>query len=123
VYIDDFEGSTSAIDLRFPLTSWNLASAPSGLNGQYPPLFPEANYNDSLPYGYNRARLAWYNIDPTLQNTGGGSDPDSYEKVLLGSPDRSGPGAEYLSAAIGVDRPGARGHFRYGVLSFRQGSL
>ena len=83
VYIDDFEGSTSAIDLRFPLTSWNLASAPSGLNGQYPPLFPEANYNDSLPYGYNRARIAWYNIDPTLQNTGGGSDPDSYENVLL----------------------------------------
>jgi cell surface protein SprA len=83
VYIDDFEGSTSAIDLRFPLTSWALASAPSGLNGQFLPLFPEANYNDSLPYGYNRARLAWYNIDPTLQNTGGGSDPDSYEQVLL----------------------------------------
>jgi len=83
VYIDDFEGSTSAIDLRFPLTSWAMASAPSGLNGQYPPLFPEANLNDSLPYGYNRARIAWYNIDPTLQNTGGGSDPDSYENVLL----------------------------------------
>jgi cell surface protein SprA len=83
VYIDDFEGSTSAIDLRFPLTSWALASAPAGVGGQYPPLFPEAVLSDSLPYGYNRARLAWYNIDPSLQNTGGSADPDSYENTLL----------------------------------------
>jgi len=82
VYIDDFEGSTSAIDLRFPLTSWAMASTPAGVGGSQPPLFPEAVLNDSLPYGYNRARLAWYNIDPSLQNTGGVSDPDSYENTL-----------------------------------------
>jgi cell surface protein SprA len=82
VYIDDFEGSTSAIDLRFPLTSWALASTPAGVGGTYPPLFPEAVLSDSLAYGYNRARLAWYNIDPSLQNTGGTTDPDSYENTL-----------------------------------------
>jgi cell surface protein SprA len=82
VYIDDFEGSTSAIDLRFPLTSWAMASAPAGVGGQYPPLFPEAALSDSLAYGYNRARLAWYNIDPSLQNTGGAADPDAYENTL-----------------------------------------
>ena len=38
IYIDDFEGATSNIDLRFPLISWSLASTPQN-NG----LFPEAS--------------------------------------------------------------------------------
>ncbi len=69
IYIDDFEGSTSSIDLRYPLTSWALASTPQGDS-----LFPEGSYNDSLPYGYNRAKIAWYNIEPTLQDN---SDPNN----------------------------------------------
>jgi cell surface protein SprA len=83
VYIDDFEGSTSAIDLRFPLTSWALASAPAGVGGSFPPLFPEAVLSDSLAYGYNRAKLAWYNIEPTLQDPSNSDNPvASYENVL-----------------------------------------
>ncbi len=70
IYIDDFEGSTSSIDLRFPLTSWALASTPQN-NG----LFPEATLNDSLAYGYNRAKLAWYNIEPTLQDNTNSNNP------------------------------------------------
>jgi cell surface protein SprA len=70
IYIDDFEGSTSSIDLRFPLTSWALASAPQG-NG----LFPEASLNDSLDYGFNRAKIAWYNIEPTLQDKSNPNNP------------------------------------------------
>jgi cell surface protein SprA len=70
IYIDDFEGSTSSIDLRFPITSWSLASTPAN-NG----LFPEANLSDSLPYGYNRARMAWYNIEPTLQDKTSSNNP------------------------------------------------
>ncbi len=31
IYIDDFEGSTSSIDLRFPLTSWAIASTPADM--------------------------------------------------------------------------------------------
>jgi cell surface protein SprA len=68
VSIDDFEGSQSGIDLRFPATSWAMASTPynsADANGNI--LFPEASLNDNLNYGKNRAKLAWYQIDPTLQ--------------------------------------------------------
>ncbi len=60
-YIDDFEGSQSTIDIRNPGT-WFTASIPQGQAN----LFPESVFNDSLISGYNRARLAWYNIDPTV---------------------------------------------------------
>ncbi len=60
-YIDDFEGSQSTIDLKNP-GSWFLASVPQGQQA----IFPEAVYTDSLISGYNRARLAWYTIDPTV---------------------------------------------------------
>ena len=82
VYIDDFEGSTSSVDLRFPLTSWALASTPNGTGGQYAPLFPEASMTDTLDYGFNRAKLAWYNIEPTLQDHGNPTNPDRYENAL-----------------------------------------
>jgi len=63
-YIDDFEGSRSTIDLK-SFSTWVLASTP---NGAVDPagniLFPEGGYFDSLPYGFNRAKLAWYIIDP-----------------------------------------------------------
>lgn len=68
VYIDDFEGARNGYDLKFPATSWALASTPkdaSDASGTI--LFPEADYNDSLAYGKNRALLAWYIIEPTLQ--------------------------------------------------------
>jgi cell surface protein SprA len=70
VFIDDFEGSRNAIDLRFPLVSWGLASTPAG-NG----LFPEADKRDTLEYGYNRAKLAWYNIEPVLQDKSSADNP------------------------------------------------
>ena len=63
-YIDDFEGSRSTIDLK-SISSWVLASTPLGAaDAGGSVLFPEAAYTDSLVYGYNRARLAWYVIDP-----------------------------------------------------------
>ena len=70
IYVDDFEGSTSSIDLRFPLTSWALASTPQN-NG----LFPEGSLNDSLDYGFNRSKIAWYNIEPTLQDRTNSANP------------------------------------------------
>jgi len=57
-YIDDFEGSKSVIDLRSH-ASWKLASTP-----QHNALFPEGNLMNNLEYGFNRARLAWFYIDP-----------------------------------------------------------
>lgn len=58
-YIDDFEGSQTVIDIRSANT-WYLASTPQGQDD----LFPEANLNGDRAYGYNRAKLAWYTIDP-----------------------------------------------------------
>ncbi|MCW3104877.1 MAG: cell surface protein SprA [Bacteroidetes bacterium] len=63
-YVDDFEGSQSTIDLRQQGT-WSLASTPQG----QPSLFPEADSVNSLAFGYNRAKLAWYAIDPILQRS------------------------------------------------------
>ncbi|MFZ4705929.1 MAG: cell surface protein SprA [Bacteroidales bacterium] len=60
-YIDDFEGSKSTIDLKNP-GSWFLASTPQGQTTRS--MFPEGAPNSGLKYGYNRARLAWFVIDP-----------------------------------------------------------
>ncbi len=54
-YIDDFENTTNAIDVSSP-TQWVLSSVPS--------LFPEQSDKTTLKSGYNRALMAWYNIDP-----------------------------------------------------------
>jgi cell surface protein SprA len=70
IFVDDFEGTRNSIDLRFPLVNWGISSTPGG-NG----LFPEADYNDSLPYGYNRARISWYNIEPVLQDRRNPNNP------------------------------------------------
>lgn len=81
VYIDDFEGSKSDIDLRFPPISWALASTPYGATDETGNtlLFPEAANNDKLDYGMNRAKIAWYQIEPTLQ------DPKNINNPLRGN--------------------------------------
>ena len=58
VYIDDFEGSKTSIDMKH-YTAWSISSTPRN-----PVLFPESETNNNLSYGMNRARLAWYVIDP-----------------------------------------------------------
>ncbi|OSZ82784.1 cell surface protein SprA [Chitinophagaceae bacterium IBVUCB1] len=73
VYIDDFEGTRGSYDLKFPANAWTLSSAPVGsLDANGKVLFPEAEDNDKLSYGRNRAKLAWYFLEPTLiePNTG-----------------------------------------------------
>lgn len=82
IYIDDFEGARANIDLRFPLVSWSLASTPQN-NG----LFPEASLSDSLNYGFNRSKLAWYNIEPNLQDPRGNNNPvASFGREYFGDP-------------------------------------
>jgi len=54
-YLDDFENTKNGIDVSTP-SSWVLSSTPSSL--EYGTL------NNDVRNGYNRARLAWYNIDP-----------------------------------------------------------
>lgn len=69
-YIDDFEGTRSAIDLRFPLINWTMSSIPQGNN-----LFPESSLTNDLSIGYKRAKLAWYNIEPVLQEKNSPNNP------------------------------------------------
>lgn len=67
VQLDDFEGSNTSIDLRFPINSWTLASTPVGARNRFnTPLFPEASNTTDLSSNDNRAKLAWYMLEPTL---------------------------------------------------------
>lgn len=71
VYLDDFEGTSSSYDLTTPYNNWALAATPQGATDQYGHiLFPEASLTDSLKYGFNRALLAWYTIEPSLVDGG-----------------------------------------------------
>lgn len=76
VYVDHFEGASSSYDLRFPFNAWSLSSTPTGAtNGLGQTLFPESALGDNLACGKNRARLAWYTIEPTLVDPGTGGTP------------------------------------------------
>ncbi len=79
-YIDDFEGASSSIDLK-NTTMWFLASTPQGQPG----LFPEAQLSDTTSinryaYGKNRAKFAWYIIDPLFYDVRGGYRPPNVDK-------------------------------------------
>jgi len=79
-YIDDFEGASSSIDLK-NIHMWFLASTPKGQPG----LFPEAqlidtSFNNRYAYGKNRAKLAWYIIDPLFYDVRGGYRPSNVDK-------------------------------------------
>jgi len=54
-YIDDFENSQSIIDLKGAI-NWQISGTPQ--------LFAESMNENDLRYGFNRARLSFYNIDP-----------------------------------------------------------
>ncbi len=60
-YLDDFENSQSIIDVK-AANAWQLSATPR--------LFPESGLFNDLAYGYNRARLAFYNIDPIFYTSG-----------------------------------------------------
>ena len=65
IYVDDFEGSQSTIDMRSAY-AWSLASTPY-LNSINDNTF---NANSStLEYGYKRSKLAWYTIDPIFYSS------------------------------------------------------
>ncbi|MCX6332721.1 MAG: cell surface protein SprA [Bacteroidia bacterium] len=69
-YIDDFEASEIPLDLK-SFNAWTIASIPQGQDL----LFPEARLNNNLVSGFNRAKIAWYVIDPIFLRNGS-STPD-----------------------------------------------
>jgi cell surface protein SprA len=88
IYVDDFEGTRSSIDLRFPITSWTLASTPQhSPSPSNPDQFPEAQLSNDLAYNYNRAKLAWYNIEPVLQERRNNDNPLKNNLVELTKPE------------------------------------
>ncbi|WP_411030083.1 cell surface protein SprA [Spongiimicrobium sp. 3-5] len=67
-YVDDFEGAQALIDIRSSL-GWTLASVPEEF----------ASGKNDLETGFERAKMAWYTIDPifyTNQRPSGISDND-----------------------------------------------
>ena len=54
-YIDDFENTKNLIDVSSPKL-WTLSSVPT--------MFAEYADKTGVSSGYNRAKLAWYNVDP-----------------------------------------------------------
>lgn len=61
-YVDDFETAQGSIDLMNPY-AWTLASTPQEETN---PLFPEASLSNDIRYGFHRAQLAWFYIDPSF---------------------------------------------------------
>ena len=77
-YVDDFEGSQNAIDLKTP-QSWFLSSRPKSLGRTYAE-GPEDDAN--IQNGFDRAMLNWYTIDPIFY---GGNSPDGISDDDLSS--------------------------------------
>ncbi len=87
INIDDFDGTQSGLDLRFPPISWALSSVPLGATarGTNTILFPEATLNDDINAGRNRAKVAWYQIEPILQQYRASNNPIG-DRVELSDP-------------------------------------
>lgn len=65
-YVDDFENAKNGIDISTP-SEWTISSVPS--------MFPESSYSNDVRYGYNRALLAWYYIDPIFTRRSSAATP------------------------------------------------
>ena len=72
-YIDDFEDTKNTIDVSTP-TSWIISSVPT--------MFPESKDKTTLASGYNRARLAWYTIDPLFTRRSSSLTPSHIKSDL-----------------------------------------
>ncbi len=69
-YLDDFEGSRSIIDLKSAIT-WQVSGTPQ--------LFSESQATNDLSYGFNRAKIAFYNIDPIFYSGSSNFNPPNIQ--------------------------------------------
>ncbi|MBT6965812.1 MAG: cell surface protein SprA, partial [Flavobacteriales bacterium] len=77
-YIDDFESSRTSIDIK-NMGAWKLASIPE----KQLELFENSNLSDSLIIGFNRAKLAWYTIDPLFFRNTSITPPNVNKTIIL----------------------------------------
>ncbi len=79
-YIDDFESTTTAIDVHFP-SNWFLSSTPSR--------FTESNLSNNTEYNKNRALLSWYIVDPIFGHPQTNTPPHIKDDVEILSDHRT----------------------------------
>ena len=102
---------------------WKLATVPGG----QPQLFPEGNIT-TLEYGYNRAKLAWFTVDPALTtktsvtpaNISSDDQSDPYTRAVTGRelyPDDTNAtgGSGYIPTFNLAYFPNLRGPYNYDV--------
>ena len=72
-YLDDFENTENKLDQSDP-HAWVLSSVPS--------MFPDYNDKETVSSGYNRALLAWYNVDPIFTRRSSSLTPSHIKSDL-----------------------------------------
>ena len=79
-YIDDFEASRTSIDMK-NWSAWKLASIPQGQTD----IFENENWNlnDNLTLGFERAKLAWYTVEPLFYRSSNSTPPGVDNKINL----------------------------------------
>ncbi|MDV7186234.1 cell surface protein SprA [Lutibacter sp. TH_r2] len=75
-YIDDFEGSQIPLEIK-SIQQWHLASTP-----QYQSQFDFNGNVSDVSYGYKRAKLAWYIVDPLFYSSSS-TKPDNIDNEEL----------------------------------------
>jgi cell surface protein SprA len=123
-YIDDFEGTQSAIDIKQP-SAWSISSIPND-----PSLFPESSLIDTIAIGFNRARLCWYTIDPLFIRANNNLTPANISKADMSNqfvreiyeteifPNKQSPTGQPVPISV-LDMayyPDERGPYNYDVL-------
>ena len=119
VYLDDFEGSVSAFDLRQPTNQWFIASVPQNDANNNNPMFPESNEFGNTLSGVNRGLINWYRLDPSVQ-CNDDIPSDSYCTTLSLSeifPNRQiAPGQNSLAQTFNLSYyPNERGPYNFDV--------
>ncbi|GAA5224855.1 T9SS outer membrane translocon Sov/SprA [Membranihabitans marinus] len=119
-YIDDFEGSSTGIDLRLPIQDWVHSSIPQNDLNNNNPKYPESALNNSLLTGVNRAHISWYRVESNYA-----SNADPYTRAIQLNDVFPGRQVEfefasnYLTFDITFD-PSRRGPYNFDVPSGTQ---
>jgi cell surface protein SprA len=78
-YIDDFENTATPYSAMSP-AGWKLASVPKTDDNRFD---PSNKANDDVRAGYNRAKLAWYQVDNQMYRDVGRFKPDNITEADL----------------------------------------
>ncbi|MGF1637696.1 MAG: cell surface protein SprA, partial [Cyclobacteriaceae bacterium] len=74
-YIDDFEASATPFNLGNNWNTWKLAATPVTADNRF--TGPGGNTSNNLEFGYKRAKLAWYVVDPIFYRSAGQGLPSN----------------------------------------------